>query len=136
MPNITVLVTDDLTEREAVDFDGLAPELQSTVVAVTGARPEACQVRFVLTGAWYIADGTEDTHQGMHVEVALKAGRSAEVKRTLSQSVLALVRRHLAPTPEVEVHLSVEVRDIDPDGYASHVEPAQDVPEDAVPQGA
>ncbi|MGW1553715.1 5-carboxymethyl-2-hydroxymuconate Delta-isomerase [Streptomyces sp. NPDC002346] len=132
MPHVTVTYTNSAAFSE----EELAPELQSLIVAISGARLEACRTRFVYPqDEWYIAGGTEKTHQAIHIEIALKVGRSAEVKRALSESVLALVRTHLGPTPQFEVHLSVEVRDIDPDGYVSHIEPVRDVPRDAIPQG-
>ncbi|MFD4973663.1 5-carboxymethyl-2-hydroxymuconate Delta-isomerase [Streptomyces sp. NPDC058424] len=129
--------TNELGSNEVLDCEVLGPELHSLIVANSGARPEACRIRFVYPqDDWYIAGRTEETHQAVHIEIALKAGRSAEVKRALSESVLALLRTRLGPVPEFEVHFSVEVRDLDPDGYASHIESAGDVPRDAIPQGA
>lgn len=137
MPHVTVTYTNELCENEALDWEVLGPELHSLVVANSGARPEACRIRFVYPqDDWYIAGRTEETHQAVHIEIALKAGRSAEVKRALSESVLALLRTRVGPVPEFEVHFSVEVRDLDPDGYASHIESAGDVPRDAIPQSA
>ncbi|MGW2899377.1 5-carboxymethyl-2-hydroxymuconate Delta-isomerase [Streptomyces sp. NPDC001212] len=129
--------TNELCENEVLECEVLGPELHSLIVANSGARPEACRIRFVYPqDDWYIAGRTEETHQAVHIEIALKAGRSAEAKRALSESVLALLRTRLGPVPEFEVHFSVEVRDLDPDGYASHIESARDVPRDAIPQGA
>ncbi|MFE7235939.1 5-carboxymethyl-2-hydroxymuconate Delta-isomerase [Streptomyces sp. NPDC057596] len=137
MPHVTVTYTNELGENEVLDCEVLGPELHSLIVANSGARPEACRIRFIYPqDDWYIAGRTEETHQAVHIEIALKAGRSAEVKRALSESVLALLRTRVGPVPEFEVHFSVEVRDLDPDGYASHIESAGDVPRDATPQGA
>ncbi|MEV5012162.1 isomerase [Streptomyces sp. NPDC056159] len=137
MPHVTVTYTNELGENEVLDCEVLGPELHSLIVANSGARPEACRIRFIYPqDDWYIAGRTEETHQAVHIEIALKAGRSAEVKRALSESVLALLRTRVEPVPEFEVHFSVEVRDLDPDGYASHIESAGDVPRDAIPQGA
>lgn len=137
MPHVTVTYTNELCENEVLECEVLGPELHSLIVANSGARPEACRIRFVYPqDDWYIAGRTEETHQAVHIEIALKAGRSAEAKRALSESVLALLRTRLGPVPEFEVHFSVEVRDLDPDGYASHIESARDVPRDAIPQGA
>ncbi|MFB7456824.1 5-carboxymethyl-2-hydroxymuconate Delta-isomerase [Streptomyces sp. NPDC056188] len=131
MPHVTVTYTNSLGDSGVLECDVLGPELHSLIVANSGARPEACRIRFIYPqDDWYIADRTEETHQAVHIEIALKAGRSAEVKRALSESVLALLRTRVGPLPEFEVHFSVEVRDLDPDGYASHIEPAGDVPQD------
>ncbi|MGW4824864.1 5-carboxymethyl-2-hydroxymuconate Delta-isomerase [Streptomyces sp. NPDC004227] len=137
MPHVTVTYTNELGGNEVLDCEVLGPELHSLIVANSGARPEACRIRFIYPqDDWYIAGRTEETHQAVHIEIALKAGRSAEVKRALSESVLALLRTRVGPVREFEVHFSVEVRDLDPDGYASHIESAGDVPRDAIPQGA
>ncbi|MFI2209835.1 hypothetical protein [Streptomyces sp. NPDC020141] len=106
-----------------------ALDLQAVVVAAGGARPGECQIRF--TGpddVWLVAGGTPETHQAMRIEIALSPGLSPEAKQHLSESVLAFLRTKLRPTPDAEVHLSVEVRDLD--GYTSHIEPAQDGPQD------
>ncbi|MFJ2564430.1 5-carboxymethyl-2-hydroxymuconate Delta-isomerase [Streptomyces sp. NPDC088770] len=131
MPHVTVTYTNSLGDSGVLEYDVLGPELHALIVANSGARAEACRIRFIYPqDDWYIADRTEETHQAVHIEIALKAGRSAEVKRALSESVLALLRTRVGPLPEFEVHFSVEVRDLDPDGYASHIESAGDVPQD------
>jgi 5-carboxymethyl-2-hydroxymuconate isomerase len=127
MPHTTVTYTRELDGADAIDWAAFAPELQAVIVSVADARPEACRTRYCAADDdWYIAGGTQEVHQAVHIEIALKAGRAAEVKGELSRQVLALLRKHLAPTPAYELHLSVEVRDIDPAGYVSHVEPRQD----------
>ncbi|MFF2412579.1 5-carboxymethyl-2-hydroxymuconate Delta-isomerase [Streptomyces sp. NPDC058092] len=109
MPHVTVTYTNELAENEVLDCEVLGPELHSLIVANSGARPEACRIRFIYPqDDWYIAGRTEETHQAVHIEIALKAGRSAEVKRALSESVLALLRTHVGPVPEFEVHFSAE----------------------------
>lgn len=137
MPHTTVTYTNELADAGALDFDAFATDLQSALVSIAAAAPQACRTRLTGPGdRWHIAGGTEAAlpqslrpgrgPQAVHVEIALKAGRSAEVKGELSQAVLDLVRKHLAPVPAREVHLSVEIRDMDPAGYVSHVEPRQD----------
>jgi 5-carboxymethyl-2-hydroxymuconate isomerase len=109
-----------------------ALDLQAVVVAAGGARPGECQIRFTgADDAWFVAGGTSETHQAMRIEIALPAGLSPEAKHHLSESVLAFLRTKLRPTPDAEIHLSVEVRDLD--AYTSHIEPAQDGPQDAIP---
>ena len=52
------------------------------------------------------------------VKLSLLSGRSAQVKKQLSESLLAVVRE-LGPWPEgVQVQLSVELLDIDRDSYS------------------
>ncbi|MBM9505384.1 5-carboxymethyl-2-hydroxymuconate Delta-isomerase [Actinacidiphila acididurans] len=127
MPHTTVTYTEELAESEAFDFENFADDLHSALVTIAGAKAEACRTRFTGTeDSWFIADGDEEDFQAVHVEVAIKAGRTDEVRSELSRAVLGLIRKNLKRTPEFEVYLSVEVRDIDPVGYVSHVEPRQD----------
>ena len=63
--------------------------------------------------------GTAMTARGfVAVRLALLSGRSAQVKKQLSESLLAVVQE-LGPWPEgVQVQLSVELLDIDRDSYS------------------
>lgn len=63
--------------------------------------------------------GTGLSERGfVHVKLALLSGRSPEIKRQLSESLLAAIK-DLGNWPEgVEVQLSVEVVDLDRDAYA------------------
>ena len=136
MPHTTVTYTRDLVGLGAVNWAEFAPALQSVIVSVADASPQACRTRFVAPqDEWYVAGDRPDTRQAVHVEIALKAGRSAEVRGELARAVLALLRERLAPTPRFTVHLSVEVREMDPVGYASHVEPRVQVADGADVRG-
>lgn len=54
----------------------------------------------------------------VHVKLALLSGRSAEIKKQLSASLLAAIQ-DLGPWPaEVSVQLCVEILDIDRESYA------------------
>lgn len=128
MPNITVTFTPELDQSEPVDWTGFVSKLTACVVSLAGARPEA--VRTVISPpeetGWFLGgEAMEDGKRAVHVEIALKAGRGDDTRERLSRAALELVREHLPASRDYDVHISVEVREIDPVGYSSHVEPRQ-----------
>jgi 5-carboxymethyl-2-hydroxymuconate isomerase len=54
----------------------------------------------------------------VHVKLALLSGRSAEIKKQLSESLLAVVQDLCEWPTGVEVQLAVEILDIDRESYA------------------
>ncbi|MNL88690.1 hypothetical protein D3C87_2185580 [compost metagenome] len=54
----------------------------------------------------------------MHVKLALLSGRSAQIKKQLSESLLAVVQDLCEWPSGVEVQLCVEILDIDRDSYS------------------
>lgn len=60
----------------------------------------------------------------VHAKLAILSGRSADVKRALSDSLLAALREHCNAAAGVHLQLSVEVVDIDRPSYAkANIEP-------------
>lgn len=54
----------------------------------------------------------------VHIKLALLSGRSAEIKRQLSQSLLAVLQDLCEWPANVEVQLCAEILDIDRESYA------------------
>jgi 5-carboxymethyl-2-hydroxymuconate isomerase len=54
----------------------------------------------------------------VHVKLALLSGRSAQIKKQLSESLLAVVQELCEWPSGVEVQLCVEILDIDRDSYS------------------
>ncbi|MER7624244.1 isomerase [Streptomyces sp. NPDC126503] len=105
MPQITVDYSAPLDRR------GFALALHPLVVETVDTQLEACKTRFREVEETVVGDGsTEDAV--VHVEIALLAGRTDEVRARLSEAVLGLLPRHLKTTDGVR--LSVEVRDLEP----------------------
>lgn len=120
MPHITVEYSAPLAD--ALDRPAFAKELHEAIVTVADGRAAGCKTRFVRLDETYIADGAP--HYAMiHVEIALLAGRTTGTKRELNRAVLALLRQHLTATPQFEVQLSVDLRDLDRDTYERHTDP-------------
>ncbi|HEY5837195.1 5-carboxymethyl-2-hydroxymuconate Delta-isomerase [Streptomyces sp.] len=134
MPHTTVEFSSDL--GSVFDTAGFAEDLHPTIASIADASVEGCKTRFlhpgfVDTDYLHIADGSP-RHAMIHVEIALLSGRTTDVKRELGQAVLALVRTHTAPAPAFRIQMSVEIRELDRETYATHVEPVRDAsPQDA-----
>ncbi|WNI15247.1 5-carboxymethyl-2-hydroxymuconate Delta-isomerase [Actinacidiphila sp. ITFR-21] len=120
MPHTTVeysAAVADTFERR-----GFAEDLHKTLTTTLGVRLTSCKTRFLRLDEEYLADGSP-RYALIHAEVALLSGRAPEVKRELAEAVLALLRRHAAPAPAVEVQFSVALRDLDRETYVKHDEP-------------
>ncbi|QNS06613.1 5-carboxymethyl-2-hydroxymuconate Delta-isomerase [Streptomyces xanthii] len=109
MPLITVDHSAGLDER--LDHDGLAGAVHQACVDKVAARIPACKTTFRSAGENVVGDGAEPV-QVLHVEIALLAGRTEEAKAALAETVLGLLPAHIQDP--AGVHLSVEVRDLDP----------------------
>jgi 5-carboxymethyl-2-hydroxymuconate isomerase len=120
MPHINVEFSGSLAE--AFDRPAFARDTHEALVTIAGGRPAGCKTRFVPLDETYIADGS-DGYAMIHVRIGILSGRTAEVKRELNEAVLALVRKHTAPVPRVEVQMSVELRDLDRETYVRYEEP-------------
>ncbi|MGW0828038.1 5-carboxymethyl-2-hydroxymuconate Delta-isomerase [Streptomyces sp. NPDC002845] len=112
MPQITI---DRSPALDYVDWHEFVLALHSVVVEKAGARIEACKTRVVRTTDEVVGTEEElDRHAVVHVTLALLAGRSDETKAALTEAVLELLRKHIEPDGWVTIHLSAEVRDLDP----------------------
>ncbi|MCI3270204.1 5-carboxymethyl-2-hydroxymuconate Delta-isomerase [Streptomyces cylindrosporus] len=113
MPQITV----DHSNSIQFDQEGFARDLHEAVVAIAGAKPEACKTLFrpsELTAFGY-EDPLDFGHAVVHVTIGLLAGRSDETKVVLTEAVLELLRKHIEDEGDGFVlHASAEVRDLDP----------------------
>lgn len=111
MPQITVDYSASLDD----DFDrqGFARDLHPLVVETVAARLAACKTRTRRVEDTVIGDGTADDAL-VHVCIDLLAGRGDEAKARLTEAVVALVPRHITPAEGRVLHVSAEVRDLDP----------------------
>jgi 5-carboxymethyl-2-hydroxymuconate isomerase len=89
---------DAVGEFVTVDIKSRARRLERFVVGVTG-REEA----FV------------------HVELAIMAGRSPQLKHDVVQRLLGVVREQIAAPPGLRTQMTVRIVDIDPHGYAKAI---------------
>jgi 5-carboxymethyl-2-hydroxymuconate isomerase len=117
MPHITVDHSASLTA--SFDRPGFARALHPLLTEVAGAAVGDCKTRFRSVDETFVGAG-DPGHAVIHIEVALKRGRTEEVKAEVAQAVLALLRKHVGTGPDVTAHASVEVRDLE-DAYRKHV---------------
>ena len=110
MPQITIERSDRLDD---VDWEEFALALHPVVVETAAARLEACKTR-VLRGEDEAVGAEKEGHAIVNVSIALLAGRSDETKARLTEAVVELLRKHVEPRDGVTLHLSAEVRDLDP----------------------
>ncbi|MET9776021.1 isomerase [Streptomyces sp. NPDC006367] len=110
MPQITVQRSGALDD---VDWEEFALALHPVVVETAAARPEACKTR-VLRGEEDVVGAEKEGHAIVNVSIALLAGRSDETKARLTEAVVELLRKHVGPRDGIRLHLSAEVRDLDP----------------------
>jgi 5-carboxymethyl-2-hydroxymuconate isomerase len=109
MPQIRVEYSESLSD--AFDRRGFALALHPAAAEVIGSTVPAFKTRFRTTGETVIGDGNPGEAM-IHLEVALLPGRDAETKARLGELVLALLADHLKPSPDLNIQLTVEIRDL------------------------
>ncbi|WP_114361409.1 5-carboxymethyl-2-hydroxymuconate Delta-isomerase [Ciceribacter lividus] len=57
----------------------------------------------------------------VHVKLVISAGRTAETKRALSDSIVEILRGTISPAPDLHVQICAEILEIDGDSYAKRV---------------
>ncbi|GAB3665796.1 5-carboxymethyl-2-hydroxymuconate Delta-isomerase [Streptomyces sparsus] len=119
MPHLTVDYSAPLAD--SLDHQAFAAELHAVVVATAGATTAGCKTRFRQIEHCVIADGSDASRltDMVHIEVALLAGRTREVKARLADAVLELTTRLLTPAAGRRLDASVHVTDLDRDAYRS-----------------
>ncbi|WP_328870866.1 isomerase [Streptomyces sp. NBC_00287] len=110
MPQITVERSPKL---DHVDWAAFATALHPVVVETAAARLEACKTRVLRTGDEAVGAEAEG-HAIVQVTLALLAGRTDETKARLTEAVLELLLKFVEPVDGLKLHLSAEVRDLDP----------------------
>ncbi|WLQ43449.1 isomerase [Streptomyces laculatispora] len=111
MPQITVDYSSQLDE--SFDFHGFAGALHPLIAETVTTKIAACKTRFREVAGTVVAD-SPDGSAIVHIEIALLAGRTPEIKAQLTESVLELLAGHIRPTDGLTLHLSAETRDLDP----------------------
>jgi 5-carboxymethyl-2-hydroxymuconate isomerase len=116
VPQITV----DYSDRLADDFDrpGFARALHAATVEIAAAKPPACKTQFRRTEDTTVGPDAEG-HAVVHVVIGLLAGRTDETKARLAEEAVELLKRYVKPADGLALHVSAEVRDLDP-SYRKH----------------
>lgn len=115
MPHLHMEYTPNLPE---LDADKALLRLNLALVASGQFAAEFdIKSRAVQVGAFRVGTGLGE-RAFVHVKLALLSGRSAETKRQLSQSLLAVLQDLCEWPANVEVQLCAEILDIDRESYA------------------
>ena len=113
MPHFTIEYSANLDER--VDMKDLCDVIRDAALASGVFEIGAVRVRAVRCDAYAIADNLPE-NAFIDLSLRMAAGRPADVRRKLGETVMAAIEAHLAPLFETpHFALSFEIRDIDPD---------------------
>ncbi|MFE7747433.1 5-carboxymethyl-2-hydroxymuconate Delta-isomerase [Streptomyces sp. NPDC057428] len=111
MPQITVDYSAELDD--GFDRRGFALALHPLVAETVTTKIPGCKTRFRRVEESVVGDAPAGDAI-VHVEVALLAGRTAELKGRLTAAILDLLAGHLKAADGLVVHTSAETRDLDP----------------------
>ncbi|MFE5729571.1 5-carboxymethyl-2-hydroxymuconate Delta-isomerase [Streptomyces sp. NPDC056528] len=110
MPQI--LVT--RTGRDYVDWEGFASALNQLVAEKAAAPLETCKTQVVRGEDVAVGADIEGRDLMVDVAIGLLAGRTDETKAELTEAVVDLLRKFIGPEDGYRMHVSAEVRDLDP----------------------
>lgn len=114
MPHLHMEYTPNLS---ALEVGTVLLRLNQTLMASGQFAAEFdIKSRAVQVGAFRVGTGLGE-RAFVHVKLALLSGRSAEVKKQLSQSLLAVLQELCEWPADVEVQLCAEILDIDRESY-------------------
>ncbi|NBA95863.1 5-carboxymethyl-2-hydroxymuconate Delta-isomerase [Pseudomonas sp. R5(2019)] len=114
MPHLHLEYTDNLPQLNA---DSILQRLNHALVASGQFGNEAdIKSRAVKLECFRVGTRPEE-RAFIHVKLAILSGRSPEVKKQVSESLLAVLTESLQWPEALEIQLCVEVLDIDRDSY-------------------
>lgn len=113
MPHLVMEYSDPVNER--VNIDLLLEELHQYLVKSGEFSPENIKSRAYACHQWLIGE-QNDKNNFIHLTLSLFKGRSLEIKKQLSQGLLAVLNQHAS----VLSSLTVEVREIEKGCYSLH----------------
>lgn len=116
MPQITV----DRSPGVALDRRAFAAELHLLVARVIGSPVADCKTRFRRIEECFVGDGDE-TRLMVFLEIKIMDGRSIELRAELTESVLKLLQEHASAPACGELHLAVDVTELDSRSYRKAV---------------
>jgi 5-carboxymethyl-2-hydroxymuconate isomerase len=109
MPQITVEFSVSLTE--AFDRRGFALAFHPAAAELIGSAVPGFKTRFVRLDEAVIGAG-DPAEAMIHIDLAILPGRDPELKDRLGDLALTTLSKHLKPTPDLNIQLTVEIRDL------------------------
>lgn len=115
MPHLNLEYSDNLRE---LNVDVLLLRLNHALVG-SGQFGEELDIKSRAQAFKHYRVGIAPAERAFaHVRLAILSGRSPEVKKQLSASLLEVLRETIAPQGGLDIQLCVEVLDIDREPYA------------------
>ena len=115
MPQLTLQYTDNI--GAPVDFDLLFSQLHEVLSDVAGIKIDNCKSRAMRLSDFRVGRG-EASGAFVHVDVAILAGRPLETREKIGRHMLEALRAAYArPLDELDLQITVEVRDLQKDLY-------------------
>lgn len=115
MPHLNLEYSSNI--RQNVDFQVVFRDLHRVLNEVGQVTLNNCKSRAGKLDTFYIGDGDEE-HALVHLEIALLAGRSSQLKSAISSAALEVLRKHYQETLDFRgLQISVEIRDIERETY-------------------
>jgi 5-carboxymethyl-2-hydroxymuconate isomerase/predicted nucleic acid-binding protein len=126
MPQLVLDYSGNVTQE--VDFRRLFLGLHGVLADAAEVEVAACKSRAMRRETFVVGEG--GTGQAfVHLEVGLLAGRTPEQKQEIAAVCLDVLALHYAESLErLDLQITVEVRDMDRQGYAKRVGGQVDVP--------
>ncbi|MGF1724534.1 5-carboxymethyl-2-hydroxymuconate Delta-isomerase [Photobacterium nomapromontoriensis] len=110
MPNLVMEYAEPVAER--VNIPGLLTDLHQALLGCGLFTPDTVKSRSYSCQDWLVGDEA-DIATFIHIEVSMLSGRTAAVKRELSQLLMGVLEQHAATINS----LTVDIRDMDRDCF-------------------
>ena len=117
MPHLTLEYTDNLPKLNVAQT---LLELNHILMASGQFEEIDIKSRAILLDTFLV--GTSPKNRAYaHVKLAMMSGRSSQIKRELSESILLVLKQIWKATPDLHIQLCIEVQDIDREVYTKTI---------------
>ena len=112
MPHLKLEYTGNVQWKNPIQ--DIFSELQTVLIQNARVKPENCKSRATGVKDFHCA-GKSNSGGFIHLEISLLSGRTKEVKTNIGKECSRIVQSFIENRDEIQV--SVELRDMDRDGY-------------------
>ena len=118
MPHLTLEYTDNVSDPE--DMRETMLKMHRVLNETGGIRLANCKSRSRRLDTYAVGDGSPD-NAFLHLDVRFMEGRPDEVKRTIGNELLQILREDFSEAG-LDLQITVEIRDIMGNTYFKHPE--------------
>ena len=119
MPHIILEYSANLYELPS--FSALFADIHQLLHREGGIKLENCKSRARMASNYYIANG-DPSHSFVHLNIEFVKGRTLEIKQTIGQECLKLVKDYYQAQLSDRLQITVKIDDIELDYYFKHPE--------------